>query len=807
MKKAIICLIFALSASVLYSHPFDNYIQLLSINSTNGNYNPIAEVSGEYNEENLISSEFLVGGADIGICQIESPVADYCGFDQFEPSIWVKNYSDVAINSFTAYYRLDFFPIVSQDLTETILPGDSILVVFDLVSLNSGNHAIQYNCSMPNGYPDSNTINNSKSISFNYANGKQYRISIFTDSFGYETSWDLKNSMNQIVASGSGFGNATLYVQDFCLTADCYTFYIYDSFGDGICGGYGDGYYLITDVEEEADIVTGCDYGTGTSDVFCVETPPGPPIANFNHSNVNNCTGEVTFYDVSPCNPAATGWVWDFGDGTSSTEQNPIHIYMINGIYNVSLQVTNPNGTATLVIPNSVEILRAEPPFIADEHFCYGENITFFAPVASGIFDWYANPNSQDPIQTGTNYSYSDLTADTSVYYQFSPIEEPAYFGLVDNSGVGGYFGFSIDRAVYFDAYAEVTIKSATVFASGAASRTITLKNSGGITIDTRIINIPDGESRIDLNFQVPAGEDYAIHVNTANNLSYTGDYSGPDVGYPFTIPDIISITGNNFSNSFWYFFYDIEVYEGFEGPCVSAMQPLNAIMSPQTVSLGNDTLVCDGNNIIISPGGDYTDYIWSTGSEESSVEATESDNYTVTVTDIYSCVADGSINIDIVPELVYNENIQHPSTVGAHDGAIEIEILSGADPYDIIWSNSSTEFNLTGLDPGSYEYTITDNGGCIHIGQITIFSSVFSEIALLDELNVYPIPATSTLTVELQNKFDFNIILYDISGKKFLDKISSESIYTVDLSDVSPGIYMLKVSYQGADYYRKIIK
>ncbi|MFC1693231.1 PKD domain-containing protein [Candidatus Latescibacterota bacterium] len=53
----------------------------------------------------------------------------------------------------------------------------------------------------------------------------------------------------------------------------------------------------------------------------------------------------VAFKDESHGN--ITGWKWDFGDGTSSTEQNPIHAYEKPGIrYNVTLEVSGQSGSS-----------------------------------------------------------------------------------------------------------------------------------------------------------------------------------------------------------------------------------------------------------------------------------------------------------------------------------------------------------------------------------------------------------------------------------------------------------------------------
>ena len=48
----------------------------------------------------------------------------------------------------------------------------------------------------------------------------------------------------------------------------------------------------------------------------------------------------VQFTDASV--GGVTDWAWDFGDGTTSTEQNPLHTYVANGKFTVKLTVTSP---------------------------------------------------------------------------------------------------------------------------------------------------------------------------------------------------------------------------------------------------------------------------------------------------------------------------------------------------------------------------------------------------------------------------------------------------------------------------------
>jgi len=48
---------------------------------------------------------------------------------------------------------------------------------------------------------------------------------------------------------------------------------------------------------------------------------------------------KINFYDNSTPSEAITSWLWDFGDGTTSTEQNPVHEYEEPDIYDVTLIV------------------------------------------------------------------------------------------------------------------------------------------------------------------------------------------------------------------------------------------------------------------------------------------------------------------------------------------------------------------------------------------------------------------------------------------------------------------------------------
>lgn len=82
--------------------------------------------------------------------------------------------------------------------------------------------------------------------------------------------------------------------------------------------------------------------------------------AGFTHTNTPCPPYEATFQDTSL---NAVSWLWDFGDGTTSTLQNPSHTYTSPGYHSVSLTITTADGcTYTTMQSNSVYF----PPFGAN---------------------------------------------------------------------------------------------------------------------------------------------------------------------------------------------------------------------------------------------------------------------------------------------------------------------------------------------------------------------------------------------------------------------------------------------------------
>ncbi len=121
--------------------------------------------------------------------------------------------------------------------------------------------------------------------------------------------------------------------------------------------------------------------GENSSYNTTVEVLNLPPEANFSFSPENPATSDtIQFTDGSTdSDGSVVNWTWDFGDGTTSDEENPQHIYHESGIYAVTLTVTDDSGeksTATVKITVSNALPTAEFFFIPEKASA-GEKINF----------------------------------------------------------------------------------------------------------------------------------------------------------------------------------------------------------------------------------------------------------------------------------------------------------------------------------------------------------------------------------------------------------------------------------------------
>jgi PKD repeat protein len=141
--------------------------------------------------------------------------------------------------------------------------------------------------------------------------------------------------------------------------------------------------------------------------IYITSTPE--IILNFGFVKVGGCLpADIKFTDsTTTCSGAITDWLWNFGDGTTSALQNPLHTFTSKGQFAVRLTVTSSSGSTSSktkrVIINPLDLSFN---LGADTTICFGESVTLDAVNPGATYLWSTGESSQQ-VTVSDNGAYS----------------------------------------------------------------------------------------------------------------------------------------------------------------------------------------------------------------------------------------------------------------------------------------------------------------------------------------------------------------------------------------------------------------
>jgi Zn-dependent metalloprotease len=457
---------------------------------------------------------------------------------------------------------------------------------------------------------------------------------------------------------------------------------------------------------------------------------PGPADALFIANVEQTCDTTLTVqFQNNSLN--MNSCMWYFGDGNTSTQFNPTHTYSA-GNYTVKLVIDGGTcGADSLVMNNFIQVGPPAGPSVIGDTLC-GSGIASLSatPFNSGdTIRWYTTATGGTPIGTGNTFT-TPLLSTTTTYYAEEQVDAPEYhIGPLNNSiGNGGNYT-PTTRFLVFNCTSPTILKSVWVMASGAGNRTIILKNSGGMTIQSVTVNIPNGGSVVTLNMPIPVGNGMQIGLASTSNVNLYRNSTG--AVYPYSNGPI-TITGNTAANSatYYYFFYDWVVQAD---PCISTRTPAVALVNsgtlptPATVSPAGPLTICSGASTTLSAtsGAGYLYQWYLNGSPLSGATASNyvpiaSGSYYCMVSNPSGCFLPGTSNTVVVTiGTTPNASITPNTSQTVCTGNTVILTASSGVGYSYQWYNNgslitgATSSSYTASISGTYSVTVTNSSGC----------------------------------------------------------------------------------------------
>lgn len=209
------------------------------------------------------------------------------------------------------------------------------------------------------------------------------------------------------------------------------------------------------------------------------------------------------------------------------------------------------------------------------------------------------------------------------------------------------------------------------------------------------------------------------------------------------------------------------------------------------------------GPEVVLSPGN-YKSYEWFDGSTEPTHVITESGDYYVTVYNENGIGKTFSSNISILE----NNIVPEIKVVG------EKKISSSVEAASYQWYlnerpiPNATEKSLITIWEGSYSLHVTNKNGCSTIS--TPFDSKGMLVGkITNAFRVFPNPAVDNVNIFLADKIEgeTEIKIYAMDGKAVWNKSYPDIPSTINISGLTPGVYVLDCNIQGKKYTAKIIK
>lgn len=495
----------------------------------------------------------------------------------------------------------------------------------------------------------------------------------------------------------------------------------------GACGGVNNGFSTTDEAWSTQNPSPNCNLAAFKFELSSIEAVvaapdplvclPDPVVFNNNSANGNE-------------------FEWHFGDGQSSTQVNPSHVYSGPGQYTVTLIVRD---TTQCYTPDTVQFIVNIGDFnggivnptaqtcanVPVQMEAYGGTIYHWEPA-----QYFNNPNISDPmVTTAQNISIYCIISDScgidTVYAQVSVLngaldisnDTAICVGNSVNLFASGVTQISWSPVTYLDNPSSLTpvstpLQSITYTATGTTSDGCQLTAAVHIHVDTAMPQpvMPD-------SLVYCLGSSGTVQVSGATSYSWSPQTDITPVNGP-------QVTISTQTNQYYYC--------DFSNACGVARDSIYVLINVASILAGNDTTICPGELAMVHASGGVS-YSWSPSpyaflqSDGSLVQVKPagSTTYSVVGTNEYGCSDTASVRVNLFPSPFVQTN---PDVYAVFGETVQLNATSNT-AINYVWSPAEylscnvCQNPVTQPDkPMVFTVTIYDINGCSASDKVRIY-------------------------------------------------------------------------------------